>query len=185
NLGPEDTVAPYSLSWNTATVGNGLYALTAVARDAAGNTASAAVTVTVSNDLTPPVLSGATASALSVDTAAISWTTDELADSQVQYGLRTGYRSASVLDASRVTAHTVTLNGLTAGTLYHYRVKSKDAAGNLAVSPDAVFRSEAPTSTPPPAAAIAGRAPHSSASGTITASATAADNVGVAGGQCK
>src|SRR5437879_6124194 len=158
NLGPEDTVAPYSLSWNTATVGNGLYALTAVARDAAGNTASAAVAITVSNDLTPPVLSGATASALSVDTAAISWTTDELADSQVEYGLSTGYGSASVLDASRVTAHTVTLNGLTAGTLYHYRVKSKDAAGNLAVSPDAVFTTAPPPDTTPPPVSITGPA---------------------------
>src|SRR5207249_3424092 len=94
-----------------------VYTYTVAAFDAAGNTASAAVTVTVNNDLTPPVLSGATASALSVDTATISWTTDELADSQVEYGLSTGYGSASVLDASRVTAHTVTLNGLTAGTL--------------------------------------------------------------------
>src|SRR5207247_8084347 len=79
NLGPEDTVAPYRLSWNTATVGNGAHTITAVARDAAGNTASAAVTVTVSNDLTPPVLSGATASALTVDTAAISLHTRDLA----------------------------------------------------------------------------------------------------------
>ena len=185
NLGPEDTVAPYSLSWNTATVGNGLYALTAVARDAAGNTASAAVTVTVSNDLTPPVLSGATASALSVDTAAISWTTDELADSQVEYGLSTGYGSASVLDASRVTAHTVTLNGLTAGTLYHYRVKSKDAAGNLAVSPDAVFTTAPPPDTTPPAVSITTPAANSSVSGTITVSATATDNVSVVGVQFK
>ena len=185
NLGPEDTVAPYSLSWNTATVGNGLYALTAVARDAAGNTASAAVTVTVSNDLTPPVLSGATASALSVDTAAISWTTDELADSQVEYGLSTGYGSASVLDASRVTAHTVTLNGLTAGTLYHYRVKSKDAAGNLAVSPDAVFTTAPPPDTTLPAVSITTPAANSSVSGTITVSATATDNVSVVGVQFK
>ena len=50
NLGAEDTVAPYSASWNTATVSNGAHVLTARARDTGGNTTlSATVTVTVSN----------------------------------------------------------------------------------------------------------------------------------------
>src|SRR5207247_1366393 len=61
NLGAEDMTAPYSLSWDTTTAPNGTHTLTAVARDAAGNTAtSATVTVTVSNtapDTTPPVVS--------------------------------------------------------------------------------------------------------------------------------
>src|SRR5439155_11706697 len=44
-------------------VSNGSHTLTAVARDAAGNTAtSAVVTRPVNNDLTPPVISGVTAS---------------------------------------------------------------------------------------------------------------------------
>ena len=50
NLGAEVTAAPYSISWNTTTAANGTHTLTAVARDAAGNTAtSSAVSVTVSN----------------------------------------------------------------------------------------------------------------------------------------
>src|SRR2546425_254797 len=50
NLGPEDTAVPYSQSWNTPTATNGSHTLTAVARDAAGNTAPAArVTVTAHN----------------------------------------------------------------------------------------------------------------------------------------
>jgi uncharacterized protein DUF4082/Big-like domain-containing protein len=50
NLGAEDTASPYTFSWNTSTTANGSHAVTAVARDAAGNTAtSAAVTVVVSN----------------------------------------------------------------------------------------------------------------------------------------
>jgi hypothetical protein len=49
-LGTEDTTAPYSLSWNSASTANGSHTLTAAARDAAGNlTVSAAVAVTVSN----------------------------------------------------------------------------------------------------------------------------------------
>ena len=54
-LGAEDTVAPYEVSWDTAGVPNSSHTLTAVARDAAGNTASAApVTVTVANGVPPP-----------------------------------------------------------------------------------------------------------------------------------
>jgi len=50
NLGSEDLSAPYSVSWNTATAGNGAHTLTAVARDAAGNSStSSAVVVTVNN----------------------------------------------------------------------------------------------------------------------------------------
>src|SRR5712691_7518823 len=42
NLGAEVTVAPYTVAWNTIVVPNGSHALTAVARDAAGNTATSA-----------------------------------------------------------------------------------------------------------------------------------------------
>ena len=50
NLGAEDTSAPYGVTWNTTTASNGPHTLTAVARDAAGNTASSPpVGVTVSN----------------------------------------------------------------------------------------------------------------------------------------
>lgn len=54
------TSAPYSLSWNTGAVADGPHNITAIARDAAGNTTtSAAVTVTVSNGRQYPVsLSG-------------------------------------------------------------------------------------------------------------------------------
>jgi len=49
-LGAEDMTAPYSITWNTASVPNGNHTLTAVARDAAGNsTTSAGVTVLVIN----------------------------------------------------------------------------------------------------------------------------------------
>jgi glucose/arabinose dehydrogenase len=50
DLGTEDTSAPFSTSWDTATSANGSHTLTAVARDGAGNrTTSAPVQVTVSN----------------------------------------------------------------------------------------------------------------------------------------
>jgi cytochrome c peroxidase len=49
-VGSEDTAAPYSVSWLTGAVTNGSHSITAVARDAAGNTTqSPAVNVTVAN----------------------------------------------------------------------------------------------------------------------------------------
>ena len=55
NLGARDTSAPYSVSWNTTTAGNGSHTLTAVARDLLGvQFTSAPVTVTVVNNAPPP-----------------------------------------------------------------------------------------------------------------------------------
>ena len=63
-VGAEDTAAPYAASWDTTGSVNGSHALTAVARDAAGNqTTSAAVTVTVSNTAPPPPPPGGIAAA--------------------------------------------------------------------------------------------------------------------------
>jgi Big-like domain-containing protein len=58
-LGAEDTEAPYAVTWDTATTGIGQHSLTAVARDAAGNSSTAApVTVTVVNLPALPALPG-------------------------------------------------------------------------------------------------------------------------------
>ena len=60
-LAVEDTMAPYSASWDSKSSTNGAHTLSARARDAAGNlTTSAVVSVTVSNDTTPPSVSMAT-----------------------------------------------------------------------------------------------------------------------------
>jgi O-glycosyl hydrolase len=49
NLGSEDTVSPYSVSWATTGTTNGTHQLSATARDASGRTATATRSVTVSN----------------------------------------------------------------------------------------------------------------------------------------
>src|SRR5439155_482288 len=79
NLGLEDTTTPYSVSWDTTTASNASHTLTAIARDAAGNTTTAAaVTVTVFNDTTAPTTaitapsSGATVSGTTTITASAS-----------------------------------------------------------------------------------------------------------------
>jgi len=141
NLGTEDTTAPYSVTWDTIASANGSHALRAVARDAAAHsTTSATVTVVVANagDTTPPTLSSITATAAS-DSATVAWTTSELADSQVEYGLTTAYGSSTTRNATLVTSHSVAVSGLQASTLYHYRVHSSDAASNASISADQTF----------------------------------------------
>ncbi len=55
----QDTTPPYSITWDSTTVANGAHALTARARDAAGNqTTSTAVSVNVSNTTTTPPSTG-------------------------------------------------------------------------------------------------------------------------------
>src|SRR4029077_1634348 len=51
-LGAEDTLAPYSFTWNSSTATSGTHFLTAVARDSTNATGSSTVTVTV--DITAP-----------------------------------------------------------------------------------------------------------------------------------
>src|SRR5207247_1219744 len=104
NLGAEVTTAPYTMSWDTAPAAIGAHTLTAVARDAAGNTAtSAPSSVTVDNEA--PLISAVSSSSIGSSSATISWTTDGAADSQVENGPTTAYGNLTSLDPSLVTAH--------------------------------------------------------------------------------
>ena len=86
--------------------------------------------------------------------ATITWRTNRPADSMVEYGVATSYGNVVSLKTME-TDHQLTIFGLTADTLYHYRVKSTDQAGNLSASGDLTFTtakggSPTPTPTPPP-----------------------------------
>jgi len=66
-----------------------------------------------------------------------------------------------------LVSHASILSGLTPGSLYHYRVKSRDAAGNLATSADSTFTTL--TSAPPPPTGPIGSWSFSEGSGTLAA----------------
>ncbi len=93
-LGTEDTVFPYSATWNTAVSTNGAHTLTATARDAAGNTAMATSFVTVNN---PPTGDGiaptvsfsspAAGSTVSGTTTVSASATDNVAVANVKFTL--------------------------------------------------------------------------------------------------
>ncbi len=108
-------------------------------------------------DVTPPSISGVAAGSVTRTAATITWTTDEPSDSQVEYGLTTAYGTSTPINGSLVTSHSMSLSGLSAGTLYHYRVKSRDAAGNLAVSGDFTFTTVSPDVTPPVISGVGSR----------------------------
>ena len=93
-------------------------------------------------DVTPPIMS-AVGAVPTGTSAAITWTTNEIATSQVEYGTTSGYGSSVPLSTLLVTSHAQTINGLTPGTLYHYRVRSRDAWGNLALGSDQTFTTTA------------------------------------------
>jgi hypothetical protein len=81
-----------------------------------------------------------------VRSAHVTWATDEPATSTVEFGADTTYGS-TVEDTTRVTTHRVFLPTLDCDTSYHFRVSSRDKAGNTAQTSDSVFRTAA---CPPP-----------------------------------
>ena len=93
-------------------------------------------------DNLPPTLSAIRISAVTATGATISWTTDELSDTQVDFGATTSYGSSTSLNSTPLTSHSATIGPFatsTSSTAYHYRVKSKDASGNLAISQDFTY----------------------------------------------
>ena len=115
---------------------NTTYHLTVVSMDAMENEATSEgdLTTLAEGDTRPPLISAVDISDRSESSATISWTTDEAATSQVQYGATDAYGSATPVDEELTTSHSVTLAGLEPDTTYHFRVKSKDAIGNETTS---------------------------------------------------
>ncbi|HXW98953.1 MAG TPA: fibronectin type III domain-containing protein [Methanomicrobiales archaeon] len=78
------------------------------------------------------------ASGIHLTDATITWNTNGISDSTVEYGPTAGY-GATATDPTPVADHAIPLDGLSTGTVYHYRVTSVDSLGNLYTSPDQQF----------------------------------------------
>ena len=97
-------------------------------------------------------ISGVGASTITQTDATIRWTVSEVATGQVEYGQTTAYGTLSTPELSYTwSTHVQALSGLTAGSAYHYRVKSGTASGVILVSADYVFTTPASTVAPTPA----------------------------------
>src|SRR3972149_2475976 len=137
---------------------NATYYFATTAYDTSANESGysneASMTITGTSDTTAPVLSNIMTGSITSTSAVITWTTDEQSTSQIEYGTTTSYGSSTTLNNTLVTSHTVTISGLSSWTTYHFRVKSKDSAGNLAVSSDFTFTTLAPPDTTAPTGTI-------------------------------
>ena len=139
----------YSTTWDTTTVTNGNHNLTALATDSGGNTGtSGIVSVTVSNPVVPPAISGVAANSIGPSSATIVWTTNQASTSQVAYGTTTAYGSITAQNNTLVTSHSVNLSNLAASTTYHYQVLSQNAQGGQSASGDFMLTTTAQSNGP-------------------------------------
>jgi len=75
---------------------------------------------------------------ISSASARILWSTDEVADSLVEYGPDLHYGN-QVSSTAFVLSHSLVLSGLRPATAYHFVVRSADLVGNSASGPDGEF----------------------------------------------
>jgi hypothetical protein len=82
-------------------------------------------------DTTPPAITAVTVAETQATYVRITWTTDELSDSRVDYSISpsTAFGSGQT-HGSFVTSHSITLTGLTPDTDYLFRARSLDVLSN-------------------------------------------------------
>jgi Big-like domain-containing protein/exo-rhamnogalacturonan lyase-like protein len=184
NLGTEDTTSPYSATWNTTTASNGSHTLTARARDAAGNSVSASVTVTVNNpDTTPPTVS-ITAPANAATVLGTITVSANASDANGVAGVQFQLDGANLGAEDTAAPFSVSWNTTTAGNGSHtLSAIARDAANNKTTASVTVTVNNPVPDTTPPTVSITSPATGATVSATISVSANASDNVGVAGVQ--
>jgi hypothetical protein len=130
-------------------------------------------------DTTAPRISSIVPTVKNSQSVLITWTTDENADSRVDYGVTVAYGSNAV-DGTYVTAHAITLSNLNQGTLYHFRVMSRDSSANLGSSADLTFSTKV-ADTVAPTITITSPSAGSVLSNVVSITANALDNSGGSG----
>jgi hypothetical protein len=182
-LGAEDTSAPYAIDWTTTAGTNGAHAITARARDNLGNTSTAAATVTVANPPRLVITAPAPGSTVDSGTVPVTYTTvGDLAGfavDHVHFQIDGGpERMDTTMDGIyqllSVPAGTHVLTGfLVRGD--HTKIEGTDAV-------PITFSNTVPDITAP-TVTLAAPANGATVSGSITISADASDEIGVAGVQ--
>lgn len=91
--------------------------------------------VYAADDTTAPQISEVKIDQVSDTSVTVTWSTDENADSLLNYGLKEDYGIVRIPEADR-TVHSITLDELEPGRVYHFRVVSADEEGNQGISAD-------------------------------------------------
>jgi acetyl esterase/lipase len=142
-----------------------------------GQAVSGDFTFTTSNPPPPPppppapTISNVQTSSITASSTTATWTTDVTSDSQVEYGLTASYGSSTFIDSNLVTSHSTGINGLSASTLYHYRVKSSNSSGQT-VSGDFTFTTANPPPPPGTGGLVSGQIATNSGAGINTIATT-------------
>ena len=182
DVGSEDTTSPYSVAWNTSAIANGTHTITAVARDAAGNTTtSASVSVTVANaDVTAPTVS-VTAPANNASVSGTVTLTATAADNVGVAGVKFRVDGTDVGSEDTTSPYSVAWNtSAIANGTHTITAVARDAAGNTTTSAS-VSVTVANADVTAPTVSVTAPANNATVSGTVTLTATATDNVGVVG----
>jgi hypothetical protein len=89
-------------------------------------------------DTSGPSISEIQSTGIEANKVTIQWKTNEDADEKIEYGKNTSY-GTNKDSGDKKTTHSVEITGLEANSTYHYRVTSKDNAGNSTTSGDNTF----------------------------------------------
>lgn len=95
------------------------------------------------SDTTPPIVTEISSANISQNSVQVTWRTNEITDSVIEYGVDTTYKflTGNAVDISAKTLfHSVDLKNLLPDTVYHFKIISRDAAGNIFTSEDQIFK---------------------------------------------
>jgi hypothetical protein len=109
--------------------------------DGAGNPVQ--VVIFIRPESTQPDVTAVSVAEASFHSAVLEWTTDQPATSQVEYGTSPAYGRASPASSTLATRHRISLENLSVGTVYYFRVKSANAAGRTTMSGGLTFKTAA------------------------------------------
>lgn len=143
-----------SLTHTTLTDANGRYTLSGVTQ---GNftgtitkggytthplsgtvTAGQTLTLNAALNRVYPVISQIAVTNVTINSATVTWMTDQPTDSRVDYGTTTAYGTV-VSDPTLTTTHSLSLTGLASNTTYHVKVTSTNTYGTSSSSGDYTF----------------------------------------------
>ncbi|MDD2766713.1 MAG: beta-propeller fold lactonase family protein [Candidatus Moranbacteria bacterium] len=102
-------------------------------------------------DLISPTISSVNVSDVTGENATVTWSTDEVSNGYVRYGITTDYGDMSGEDVinsaieTYAVEHTIFLKNLIPSTKYYFVVLSSDARGNLTTSSESSFTTTSPS----------------------------------------
>lgn len=121
------------------------YHFKATSKNAAGYSTSSGDQTCTTLSPPPPSISGITVSNLTFNSAVVTWTTDQATSSLLEYGSTPAYGN-SVSDSALATVHSLQLQNLTQGTLYHFRIAATNVYDSSSASEDSMFTTLSPIS---------------------------------------